>query len=53
MRCLKIKTQDDNCEQATKNKHHSKPIYFDLMILEIFAHFEQDKNKKNLHKFKY
>ena len=33
MRCLKIKTQDDNCEQATKNKHHSKPIYFDLMIL--------------------
>ena len=34
MRCLKIKTQDDNCEQAMKNfsLHHSKPIYFDFNL---------------------
>ena len=34
MRCLKIKTQDDNCEQATKkfSLHHSKPIYFDFKL---------------------
>ena len=34
MRCLKVKTQDDNCEQATKNfsLHDSKPIYFDSRL---------------------
>ena len=34
MRCLKVKTQDDNCEQATKNfsLHDSKPIYFDFRL---------------------
>ena len=34
MRRLKIKTQDDNCEQATKNfsLNHSKPIYFDFKL---------------------
>ena len=33
-RGLKIKTQDDNSEQATKNfsLHHSKPIYLDFKL---------------------
>ena len=49
MRCLKIKTQDDNCEQATKNfsLHHSKPIYFDFNFLK--KKFEE----KNFHAKKF
>ena len=56
MRCLKIKTQDDNCEQAMKNfsLHHSKPIYFDFNLKrmigigkKIFAKKKKKKKKKN------
>ena len=46
MRCLKIKTQDDNCEQATKNfsLQHSKPIYFDFKL-----NLHQKTTKSNVH----
>ena len=31
------KTQDDNCEQVTKNfsLHHSIPIYFDIKLTTV------------------